>query len=102
MSGSLVQLAHEGIIVKQSSDAAMHLTPKRNTCTYRNTQVTIGSPRVRCVSAQKIGDNEEEEIDENENRLFSEHSKTVSTFGAEGCFGKAGNRCIAMQANCSA
>ncbi|KAM5132001.1 coiled-coil domain-containing protein 15 [Mantella aurantiaca] len=71
-------LAREGLIVKQSSDAAMHFTPKRNTCTYRNTQVVIGSPRVRCVSARKIGDDDtEEEVDENRNRLFKEHSKTL-------------------------
>ncbi|XP_077313911.1 coiled-coil domain-containing protein 15 [Lithobates pipiens] len=69
-------LAREGLVVKQSSDAAMHLTPKRNTCTYRNTQVAIGSPHIRCVSAQKIGNNEEE-ADENGNRLFKEHSKTL-------------------------
>ncbi|XP_018420484.1 PREDICTED: coiled-coil domain-containing protein 15 isoform X1 [Nanorana parkeri] len=69
-------LAREGLVVKQSSDAAMPFTPKRNTCTYRNTQVAIGSPRVRCVSAQKIG-GDEEEADENGNRLFKEHSKTL-------------------------
>ncbi|XP_072282233.1 coiled-coil domain-containing protein 15 [Pyxicephalus adspersus] len=71
-------LTREGFIVKQSSDAAMHFTPKRNTCTYRNAQVAIGSPRVRFVTAQKIGDDDEgEEADENGNRLFKEHSETL-------------------------
>ncbi|KAM9299280.1 coiled-coil domain-containing protein 15 [Gastrophryne carolinensis] len=73
-------LAREGLIVKQTSDSAMHLTPKRNTCTYRNTQVAIGSSPVRCVSAQKICDVEEdsETTDENGNHLFKEHSKTLT------------------------
>ncbi|CAI9606200.1 unnamed protein product [Staurois parvus] len=54
----------------------MHFTPKRNTCTYRNTQVAIGSPRIRCVSAKKIEDNDEDG-DENGNRLFKAHSRTL-------------------------
>ncbi|KAM4702941.1 coiled-coil domain-containing protein 15 [Rhinophrynus dorsalis] len=72
----------EGFIVKQSSDAAMHLTPKRNTCTYRNKEVAICSPRSRWVSAEKIcekggEEEEEEEVDENGNKLFKQHAKTL-------------------------
>ncbi|XP_072012708.1 coiled-coil domain-containing protein 15 isoform X1 [Engystomops pustulosus] len=70
-------LTREGMIIKQSSDAA---TPKKNTCTYRNTQVAICSPRKHWVSVQKISDDSEEnleETDENENKLFSEHAKVL-------------------------
>ncbi|KAM3921122.1 coiled-coil domain-containing protein 15 [Leptodactylus fuscus] len=73
-------LTREGIIVKQSSDAAMHFTPKRNTCSYRNTQVAICSPRKHWVSAQKISDSSEEDLekrDENGNKLFSQHAKVL-------------------------
>ncbi|MEE6484539.1 hypothetical protein FKM82_013903 [Ascaphus truei] len=73
-------MVREGVVVKQSSDAGMHLTPKRNTCIYRNTEVAIGSPRSRMVSARKIHENveeyqeEKEEGDENGNKLFKEHA----------------------------
>ncbi|XP_075695325.1 coiled-coil domain-containing protein 15 [Rhinoderma darwinii] len=73
-------LTREGIIVKQSSDAAMHFTPKRNTCTYRNTEVAICSPRKRWVSAKKINDDSEldlEERDEKGNKIFSQHAKAL-------------------------
>ncbi|XP_075046501.1 coiled-coil domain-containing protein 15 [Mixophyes fleayi] len=73
-------LAREGAIVKQSSDAAVPFTPKRNTCVYRNTQVAICCPRARRVSAQKISDNveeEQEEKDENGNKLFKQHAKML-------------------------
>ncbi|XP_069803292.1 coiled-coil domain-containing protein 15 isoform X2 [Dendropsophus ebraccatus] len=75
-------VTREGIIVKQSSDAAMHFTPKRNTCTYRNTQVAICSPCKRWVSAQKISDDSEEDLeekDENGNKIFSQHAKALKT-----------------------
>ncbi|XP_063799827.1 coiled-coil domain-containing protein 15 isoform X1 [Pseudophryne corroboree] len=71
-------LAREGVIIKQSSDAAVPFTPKRNTCIYRNTQVAICCSR--SVPAQKIdGDFEEdrEERDENGNKLFRQHSKLL-------------------------
>ncbi|CAN2388119.1 Coiled-coil domain-containing protein 15 [Pristimantis euphronides] len=72
-------LTREGIVVRQSSDAAMHCTPKRNTCTYRNTQVAIGSPRRHWVSAQKINEDCEdlEERVEIRNKLFSHHAKAL-------------------------
>ncbi|CAH2320365.1 glucose-6-phosphate exchanger SLC37A2 isoform X2 [Pelobates cultripes] len=72
-------VAREGCVFKQSLDAAKHLTPKRNTCVYRNTPVAICSPRSRWVSAKKICENlsEENEGCEN-NRLFKQHAKTLS------------------------
>ncbi|XP_053545816.1 coiled-coil domain-containing protein 15 [Bombina bombina] len=72
-------IAKEGVVVKQSSDAAMHLTPKRNTCLYRNTEVAICSPRSQFVSVQKIYENEEGlNEDNNSNKLFKQHSRTLS------------------------
>ncbi|KAG9482419.1 coiled-coil domain-containing protein 15 [Eleutherodactylus coqui] len=73
-------LAREGIIVRQSSNAAMYLTPKRNTCTYRNTQVAICSPQKHWVSAQKISDDSEDDLQERVeigNKVFFQHSKAL-------------------------
>ncbi|KAM4650933.1 coiled-coil domain-containing protein 15 [Discoglossus pictus] len=74
-------MVKEGVVVKQSSDNAMLLTPKRNTCLFRNKEVAICSPRSRPVSVKKIHENvdeEEEDGDENSNILFKQHSKTLS------------------------
>ncbi|XP_063291745.1 coiled-coil domain-containing protein 15-like [Pelobates fuscus] len=72
-------VAREGCVFKQSLDAAKHLTPKRNTCVYRNTPVAICSPRSRWVSAKKICENLNEENEGGENnRLFKQHAKTLS------------------------
>ncbi|KAM8927629.1 coiled-coil domain-containing protein 15 [Pelodytes ibericus] len=68
-------VVREGCVVAQSSDAARHLTPKRNTCVYRNKEVAICSPRSRWVSSKKICD--DTEGDEN-NKLFKQHAKTLS------------------------
>ncbi|CAJ0967070.1 unnamed protein product [Ranitomeya imitator] len=71
-------ITREGIIVTQSSDAAMHFTPKRNTCTYRNTEVAICSPSKRWVSAKRISDDSEDDLKERDgNKLFSEHAKAL-------------------------
>ncbi|XP_040287053.1 coiled-coil domain-containing protein 15 [Bufo bufo] len=73
-------VTRDGIIIKQSSDAAMRFTPKRYTCTYRNKQVAICSPRKHWVSAQKISDDSEEDLeegDENGNKLFSQHANAL-------------------------
>ncbi|XP_077105634.1 coiled-coil domain-containing protein 15 isoform X2 [Ranitomeya variabilis] len=71
-------ITREGIIVTQSSDAAMHFTPKRNTCTYRNTEVAICSPHKRWVSAQRISDDSEDDLKEwDGNKLFLEHAKAL-------------------------
>ncbi|XP_056400157.1 coiled-coil domain-containing protein 15 [Hyla sarda] len=73
-------VTREGVIVKQSSDAAMPFTPKRNTCSYRNKQVAICSPRKHWVSAQKIFDDSDEDLEEgdkNGNKLFLQHAKVL-------------------------
>uniref|UniRef100_A0A8C5PDS8 Coiled-coil domain-containing protein 15 n=1 Tax=Leptobrachium leishanense TaxID=445787 RepID=A0A8C5PDS8_9ANUR len=69
-------VAREGSVVKQSSDATGHRTPKRNTCVYRRTPVAICSPRSRWVSAKKIHDNLNEE-EEQLNKLFKDRTKTL-------------------------
>ncbi|XP_073513464.1 coiled-coil domain-containing protein 15 [Phyllobates terribilis] len=71
-------VTREGIVVAQSADAAMHFTPKRNTCTYRNTPVAICSPRKHWVSARRISDDPADDPEEQDgNKLFSEHAKAL-------------------------
>ncbi|NP_001090154.1 coiled-coil domain containing 15 S homeolog [Xenopus laevis] len=66
----------EGFALKQSCEAAVLLSPKKNTCTYRNTKVAICSPCSQWVSTQKI--HEEEEENENRNKLLKNHTHLLS------------------------
>ncbi|XP_053308350.1 coiled-coil domain-containing protein 15 [Spea bombifrons] len=72
-------IVREGFVVDQTSDAAVRLTPKRNTCVFRNTPVAICSPRSQYVSAKKIsgGIDEDDGGDENNNRPFKQQEKTL-------------------------
>lgn len=70
--------AREGCVVKQTSDAAWRLTPKRNTCVYRNTPVAICSPHSRWVSAKKISENVNDESEGERHKLLKDHTKTLN------------------------
>nr|AAI61539.1 ccdc15 protein [Xenopus tropicalis] len=72
-------IMREGFALKQSCEAAVLLSPKKNTCTYRNTKVAICSPRSHWVSAHKIHEEEEEEDDdENTNKLLKKHTHMLN------------------------
>lgn len=73
----------EGIVVQQSSDAAGHLTPKRNTCLYRNNaDLAICSPGAQWVNAQQLGGHMEEAAGEEGSQdgreVFQQQARALS------------------------
>uniref|UniRef100_M3XLE5 Coiled-coil domain containing 15 n=1 Tax=Latimeria chalumnae TaxID=7897 RepID=M3XLE5_LATCH len=66
----------EGRVVKQSSDAAERLTPKKNTCVFgSNVEQVIGSAGSHWVCAQAVGVNEEQE---KKNQALQEQANMLS------------------------
>ncbi|XP_043937135.1 coiled-coil domain-containing protein 15 isoform X2 [Protopterus annectens] len=69
----------EGRVMKQASEAAQHLTPKRNTCVFRSfEELAIRSPGSRLVSAQGVWHNEKEDEDEIKSEVFQQQAKKLS------------------------
>ncbi|XP_029428627.1 coiled-coil domain-containing protein 15 isoform X2 [Rhinatrema bivittatum] len=74
----------EGLVVRQTLDAAKHMTPKRDTCMYRSSrEPTIYSFGSRSVCAQPLGDSVEEDAGEEEgeeggSELFQHQAKILN------------------------
>ncbi|XP_078521830.1 coiled-coil domain-containing protein 15 [Lissotriton helveticus] len=73
----------EGAVVQQSTEAAGHLTPKRNTCLYRNNaDLAICSPGAQWVHAQQLGGHRggaaEEEGGQDGREVFQQQARALS------------------------
>lgn len=76
---SLEVVEKEGRVMKQSSDAAQHLTPKRNTCMFRSfEELAIRSPGSRLVSAQGLWPSEEEDENEIKCEVLQQQAEKLS------------------------